>query len=229
MATASTAQRLPQSMKDQEYQCIKEMLHKYQPLDTLEVGMANGGSTEIFCDYLKGKGKGRHTAIDPFQSSPKGSSGFGLERIKKAGLAEWLDFHEDFDYLVLPRLVDQKKKYDFALIDGWHSFDYTLVDFFYVDLLLKPGGIVMFHDTELPSVNKACRFLETHKAYERVSPDLYLRADSVVSRGANKLRKVLAGPETLRDANERKTKWFSLGAYRKKEDNLVGNTFYAEF
>lgn len=229
MATVGTVQRLPQSMKDEEYRCIAGLLKEHRPGNTLEVGMANGGSTVVFCEYQKESGKGKHTAIDPFQSSPQGSSGYGLKRVKDDGLAQWLDFHEDFDYIVLPRLVQEKRKYDFILIDGWHSFDYTLVDFFYADLLLNVGGLMLFHDTELPSVNKVCRFLETHKPYDRVSPDLYLRTDSLVARGANKLKRALGGPEKVKDAEERRTKWFSLGAYRKRADHQVANTFHAEF
>ncbi len=229
MEKISKTKRLPQSMKDQEYLCIKDLLEKFQPKNTLEVGMANGGSTIVFCEYIRSKGAGRHTAIDPFQSSAKGSSGFGLNRIKEAGLLDVLDFHENFDYLVLPKLVEENRKFDFILIDGWHSFDYTLVDLFFADLLLNPNGILVFHDTELDSVNKACRFLESHKPYDRISPDLYLRSESLVKRGANKIRRALSGAEALKAAEERRTKWFSLGAYQKKEDHQVANTFYSDF
>jgi len=36
-------------------------------------------------------------------------------------------------------------KIDFAFVDGWHTFDYTLIDFFYIDKILRSGGLVSFH------------------------------------------------------------------------------------
>ena len=38
------------------------------------------------------------------------------------------------------------QRIDFAFIDGWHTFDYAMIDFFYVDLLLKPGGVLVIDD-----------------------------------------------------------------------------------
>ena len=210
MTTKKEQERLPQSMKAQEYACIHDLLMQYRPKDTLEVGMAHAGSTLVFCKYAKHNWGRRHVAIDPFQSSTTGSSGLGLRRINEAGYSEYLEFHEDFDYLVLPELVKRKRSFDFILLDGWHSFDYTLLDFFYADLLLRPNGIVAFHDTELPSVNKVCRFLETHKPYERISPALYLQSNSTLFRGINKIKRALSGRDVLRQVRERRDRWFSL-------------------
>jgi len=48
--------------------------------------------------------------------------------------------HEDFDFKVLPRLLESGKKIDFAYIDGWHTFDYTLLDWCYIDRQDAPPG-----------------------------------------------------------------------------------------
>ena len=37
-------------------------------------------------------------------------------------------------------------KFDLIFIDGWHTFYYTLVDFFYSNLLLKIGGMIIIDD-----------------------------------------------------------------------------------
>ena len=58
------------------------------------------------------------------------------------------------DYLALPQLVGDRQTIQFAYIDGWHTFDYTLLDFFYVDKMLDPGGVVAFNDCALPSVRR---------------------------------------------------------------------------
>jgi len=56
-------------------------------------------------------------------------------------------------------------KIDFAFIDGMHTFDYTLIDFFYIDRLLNAGGVIVFDDLCIPAVNKVCRYALTNRAY----------------------------------------------------------------
>src|SRR5262249_35359379 len=55
---------------------------------------------------------------------------------------------------------------DFAFIDGWHTFDYASVDFFFVDLLLRPGGVVVIDDTDFPSVWKLAKYIVTNRTYK---------------------------------------------------------------
>jgi len=53
---------------------------------------------------------------------------------------------EGCTHQVLPALLARGVKIDFGFVDGWHTFDYTLIDFFYIDKLLRTGGLVSFHD-----------------------------------------------------------------------------------
>ena len=54
----------------------------------------------------------------------------------------------------------------FAFIDGWHTFDYTFIDFFYIDRILDVGGVVVFDDTnDYLAVRKVVRYALTHRAY----------------------------------------------------------------
>ena len=68
----------------------------------------------------------------------------------------------------LPVLTASGTELDLALIDGMHLFDYTLVDFFHVDRMLRVGGIVLFHDTWMPAVRQAASYVVANRAYERV-------------------------------------------------------------
>ena len=62
-----------------------------------------------------------------------------MEHLEKAGLggSEGTQFSliEEKSYECLPRLVNEKQIVDLIFIDGMHTFDYTLVDFFYGDLI----------------------------------------------------------------------------------------------
>src|SRR5205823_14807447 len=114
-------------MRDGEYARLRELLRAVAPERTLEIGMATGGSSLVICELLRAQGRGQHTAVDPFQNAPDAWGGKGVGRVQEAGLLPFFELIEDFDYLALPRLVAEGRTFDFILIDGWHSFDYTLV------------------------------------------------------------------------------------------------------
>ena len=183
----------------------------------------------MICQTLRALGEGSHTAIDPFQNDAKAWGSQGVKNLERAGLADRFELLEDFDYAALPRLHGQNRRFDFILIDGWHSFDYTLLDLFYADLLLSVGGVLMVHDTGWPAVYKACRFLETHKPYDRLSPPLAVAIPNLVGRVKRRVGEVLRGPRSYRNAVQRRTAWFSLAAYRKRAEQQVGDDFFASF
>lgn len=221
--------RKPASMRPEEYATLQGLLERFRPARTLEIGMANGESTVCICRFLSRNGGGKHVAIDPFESAPDGWAGRGLERVRREGLEPYLEMIEDFDYLALPRLVAAKSTFDFVLIDGWHSFDYTLIDLFYADLLLCPGGVVAIHDSGWPSVHKALRFLETHKPYDRLSPAPAVHIQPLAGRVLRRIRQLLGGPRVLAEAKSRRTEWHSLSAYRKRQDHQVPDDFFSSF
>ena len=70
---------------------------------------------------------------------------------------------------MLPRLLEKNVTLDFAFIDGWRTFDYTLLDFLYIDKMLRPGGFLVLHDYNWPSKRKVAGYILTHRKY-RVFP-----------------------------------------------------------
>lgn len=60
------------------------------------------------------------------------------------------------------------RKFDFGFIDGLHTFDHTLIDFFYLNRLLNVGGIIVIDDTGMPSINKLMRYILQYPAYKQI-------------------------------------------------------------
>jgi len=198
-----------------------ELVREHRPSRLVEVGMGSGTSTVVICAALQAIGGGMLTSIDPFQSSSDGFSGAGLESIRRAGFGALHRLVEEPDFLALPRLLAGDDRYDLVLVDGWHSFDYTLVDIFYADLLLKRGGVLLLHDTTMPSVHKAVRFLETHKPYRRLSPPVQVATTSLPRRAWRRLSTALSGRQARTDARARRHEWRMLAAYVKTADLQV--------
>ncbi|GEM_PF-676768 len=108
----------------------------------------------------------KHYGVDPEQSTAVG--GAALANLKRAGLDSVFELLEGPSHLMLPRLVEKGVVLDLAFIDGWHTFDYTLLDFFYIDKMLRPGGVVLLHDRSWPSKQKVIRFIRTHRRYKEL-------------------------------------------------------------
>ncbi len=108
--------------------------------------------------------------MDPGQS--KWAFNVGTHVIAKSGFGPWHEFYEDYDYNTLPMLLARGTKIDLGYIDGWHTFDYTLLDMFYIDKLLRPGGLMGVNDGGQTPVLRAIRWLLSHRKYEEIDVGL---------------------------------------------------------
>ncbi|MEO8666503.1 MAG: class I SAM-dependent methyltransferase [Ignavibacteria bacterium] len=132
----------------------------------IEVGLAFGTSALYICEALKKTKKTKHFVIDPYQMYEESYDGIGLNNLKRAGYEPIVEFIEMPSHKALVHLETQNVKADFAFIDGWHTFDHALVDFFLVDKLLKIGGIVIMDDADWPAIRKVCSFISKNRAYK---------------------------------------------------------------
>jgi len=163
---------LKDAISDEEGLFLQDLVREVDPTVTLEVGLAFGISALYICDALRVREGTRHIAIDPIQhevGSVWGSwGGVGMANLRRAGFGDVVQLIEKSSHLALPELEMVGQEVDFAFIDGWHTFDFTLIDFFYIDRMLRAGGVVAFDDVNWPAVKKVCRFVATNRAYSIV-------------------------------------------------------------
>lgn len=126
--------------------------------------MATGVSSLAILEHLPQGGT--LTSIDPNQSTDW--AGAGLRNVADAGFADRHRVIESPDYLALPSLLRSGEQFDLVFIDGWHSFEYVMLDMFYADLLLRPGGTMGFDDCDMAATRKALRFLISHRPYNEL-------------------------------------------------------------
>jgi predicted O-methyltransferase YrrM len=137
------------------------------PRTACEVGLAFGISTLHILDAMGESGSGTLIGMDPAQHDATWQ-GTGLSNVRRAGLTDRFVFHEASSQVVLPRLAESGTRIQFAFIDGWHTFDHTLVDFFYIDQMMDPGGIVVLDDVVLPGLRRLAEFIVTNRDYTLV-------------------------------------------------------------
>ena len=142
---------------------------------TLEVGLAMGASAVWMCQAHKNVGNpdSLHVAIDPNQTSQYNNIGRLL--VERAGLKDFLQVMEMTSYRAMPRLLEdiltkKMRRFHLIYIDGWHTFDYTLVDFFYADLLLEVNGIIVLDDILHSPVKKVLDYIVTNWPHYQLVP-----------------------------------------------------------
>src|SRR3972149_5496395 len=119
------------SITREEGEFLQEIISEIKPEDSLEVGLAYGVSALFICDAIKKTPGYRHIAIDPNQFGGSWGDrwdGIGINNLKEAGYADIIEFYNMPSHHVLPKLAAEGRKIDFAFIDGWHTFDHTLID-----------------------------------------------------------------------------------------------------
>jgi predicted O-methyltransferase YrrM len=160
---------------------LQEMVRFVKAKTTLETGVAFGLSTLAICEALLDRGGTRSESLGGIRSCPSGPKHYGVDpeqntvhggaalaSLKRAGLESVFELLEGPSHLMLPKLLEKGVVLDLAFIDGWHTFDYTLLDFFYIDKMLRPGGVVLLHDRSWPSKQKVIRFILTHRKYKEL-------------------------------------------------------------
>ena len=170
-------------VSENEGRFLQELFRRYEVQSSLEIGCAFGISSLYMCEVLQANPRATHTIIDPKQSKLWG--GIGRANLERAGHT-FVEFIEDRSELIMPELVRAGRIFDFVFIDGFHTFDHTLVDLFYASRLIDVGGIIAIDDCTMPSVGKAVRYMRNLPCYAKLSgvktPSRRRRLVSAVAR-----------------------------------------------
>ena len=147
---------IKQTEGDYIYKTINADSNKY--IKCLEVGMACG--TSAF--YILSNLKSTLISVDPFQSTQWESHGIDL--LKELDLNSSHELIQKKNFIALPEVLSLygENSFDFIFIDGWHTFDYTLIDFFYASLLVRVSGSIVIDDALHPGVTKCVQYIRTN-------------------------------------------------------------------
>lgn len=139
------------------------------PRDVLEIGCFEGRATVWLCENVLQEGA-NYDVVDTFGGTLE-EAGMGnvSERLSKdqdsildtfkhntSFHSDRINFniYRDYSQQALPRLVNQKRQYDFIYVDASHKADDTFIDAYYANKLLRPGGLIIFDDFGWKDPNK---------------------------------------------------------------------------
>ena len=162
---------------------LYEFVERSGARDILELGFAHGNSTCYMAAALDERGEGAITTID--RESARDRQPNILELLDRTGLGRYVTpifAHTSYNW-ELKRLLEEHREgrttvpvYDFAFIDGAHTWEADGLAFFLVEKMLKPGGVILFDDIHWtlaasPTMRNSTRVQELSDE-ERKSPQI---------------------------------------------------------
>ena len=132
----------PVAVSAAEAEALQGWIIREGAVHTIEVGLGYAISALFVCAGLctNDDSTARHVVIDPNQTTRFANC--GLQFLEEAGVSELVEFYAEESQIVLPRFVSDRRRFDFAFVDGNHRFDGVFLDLVYLGRLLRPGGIV---------------------------------------------------------------------------------------
>jgi predicted O-methyltransferase YrrM len=156
------------SLPECECDLLRDLLVSAQVETVVEIGLAYAGSALAIGEALTivGAPGPRHVVIDPFQESAY--AGVGWDLLCAAGLDSIAELITGWSSAALPQLVADGFVADAAFVDGSHRFHEVFVDFYFLRKIVRPGGLIVIDDSEVPSVRTAVSYYEQNLGWEPI-------------------------------------------------------------
>lgn len=156
------------SLPGGEGDLLRDLLVTDRASTVIEVGLGYASSTLAIGEALvmNGVDRAQHVVIDPFQTNVFKDAGW--EAVREAGLETISRLIVEPSQTALPRLVREGFVADAAFVDGSHLFHNVFVDLYLLGQLVRPGGLVVLDDHDLPPVATAARYYTVNMRWRPV-------------------------------------------------------------
>jgi len=190
---------MPHSITAESGAALRDLAQAERASRTLEIGLALGIGTLWLCEALEDLEGAQHVTLDPLNR--QGFGGTGLRAIREAGIESLVEVVEEESQTELPRMIRERREFDLAYVDGDHRFESAFLDVYFCGRLVRPGGVIIVDDLQLPALRAVLDYFETNMGYERVSgvlPDEYHRDALRRPRGRMAVLRVPVDPPERR-------------------------------
>jgi len=128
---------------------LRDLIVRYDARDILEIGFYQGKSSLYIAGALEDLGRGGHLVTIDRESAQKHDPNIE-SLLDQVGLAHRVTPVYAFRSFTweLQKLIARspRPQFDLCYFDGGHTWDETGFGFLLVDLLLRPGGVIVFDD-----------------------------------------------------------------------------------
>ena len=133
--------------------------------DCLETGFKTG-STALYMAFAVAKEKGSVTSI--CMDEPE-TVKIGLSLLADLDCLRFHTLINKNSNTALPELFYSRKNFDLVYVDGWKTFDHLVMEIYFINQMLKKGGIIVLDDSHMPSVRKVILILLRYYNYKEIS------------------------------------------------------------
>lgn len=129
--------------------------------DMISLETGGGNSSLIFGHHSK-----KHYSINPDKTACKLINQF----LDEHSIESNITFIEQSSEYALPNINSaiQEESVDICLIDGNHSFPAPIIDWFYINPLLKKDAILIIDDYKIKAVDMLVKFLKEDDSYSYI-------------------------------------------------------------
>jgi predicted O-methyltransferase YrrM len=152
------------TLPERDCDALRDLLIAERSGRVIEIGLAYGSSALAIGEALISVGGDQHLILDPFQDS--GFRDAGWELIRLAQLDCVATLLRERSQIALPRLAAEGMLADSAFVDGSHLFHNVFVDLYYLQMIVRRGGLIILDDYWWPGVATAARYFETNLGWQ---------------------------------------------------------------
>ncbi len=142
-------------MRAAQAKVLRELIVAENARDILEIGFYQGKSSAYIAATLEDQGEGNLTTFD--MVSARNHSPNIETVLEKTGLSDRVTiFYSKRSYTwELQRLInsDERPSFDFCYFDGGHTWDTSGFGLTLVDMLMRPGGLILLDDMDWSIAN----------------------------------------------------------------------------
>jgi predicted O-methyltransferase YrrM len=121
-----------------------------KPIEMLEIGSFQGQSATWWLDNILTHPQSHLTCVDPFFERKRVPDlEIFMDNIKKTGKKNQTTILRGLSGDILPKLINEGKKYDVIYVDGSHEYKEVLEDCINSWFLLKPKGLLILDDYKM--------------------------------------------------------------------------------
>jgi predicted O-methyltransferase YrrM len=160
-------------MNQDQAMVLREHINKHDLSNILEIGFYQGKSTAYLAAILNERGEGHVTTIDK-ASAQRHEPGI-FQNLEAVGLSRFVTavFSERSYTWELGKMVASldRPQFDLCYFDGGHTWDMTGFGFVLVDLLIRPGGWIIFDDLDWTIETSPAAIANSFSSYRNFSVD----------------------------------------------------------
>jgi len=185
-------------MNEARARVLRALVEEHDARDILEIGFFRGKSSLYIGAMLEDRGGGRLVTID--RKSAAGLKPNIHDLLHRSGLGHRvtpLFAYRSFTWELLKLIRSEPRPaFDLCYFDGGHTWDDTGFGFVLVNMLLRPGGVIVFDDIDWsiensPAYNKDPAQMAPYSEDERTAATVRLVWDVLVPEfGYERIREI---------------------------------------